>query len=260
MLDNNTKQWSDGLQFIQSKKNQALHEGIKKRAYEAMFGSKQRIGLADSSLESEVYDSLKTEEDLEKMLEGMTCETEQQNEEVVTNAEPNPVATNAEPNPVACYTCEEFGITQPCTICGLKVHITCGLENEGEVTCSLCFRSDTIKVQREDAKAGLEKQAEKMLTLSREKIPPAEIGQNVVVKVPDVDRGRLAPRSVLAVVLNVNESSLYKLGTKDGALERLYSRNEFIFADSNFINSSDVPSCSINLRKASALSSGSRQL
>lgn len=259
MLDNNTKQWSDGLRFIQSKKNRALHEGIKKSPYEAMFGSKQRIGLADSSLESEVYDSLKTEEDLEKMLEGMTCETEQQNEEIVTNAEPNPVATNAEPNPVACYTCEEFGITQPCTICGLKVHIKCGLENEGEVTCSLCFRSDTIKVQREDAKAGLEKQAEKMLTLSREKLPPAEIGQNVVVKVPDVDRGRLAPRSVLAVVLNVNESSLYKLGTKDGALERLYSRNEFIFADSNFINLSDVPSCSINLRKASALSSGSRQ-
>lgn len=104
MLDNNTKQWSDGLRFIQSKKNRALHEGIKKSPYEAMFGSKQRIGLADSSLESEVYDSLKTEEDLEKMLKGMTCETEQQNEEIVTNAEPNPVATNAEPNPVACYT------------------------------------------------------------------------------------------------------------------------------------------------------------
>ncbi|KAH0810939.1 hypothetical protein GEV33_011852 [Tenebrio molitor] len=123
----------------------------------------------------------------------------------------------------------------------------------------LCSRRDAILEQRENAKVGLMKQAEKMLALSREKLPPAEIGQNVVVKVPDVDRGRLAPRSVVAVVLSVNESSLYKLGTKEGVLERLYSRNEFTFADSNFINSSDVPSSSLNLRKASALSSGSKQ-
>jgi hypothetical protein len=135
----------------------------------------------------------------------------------------------------------------------------CGVEIEGQVVCSLCSRGDAILEQRENAKVGLMKQAEKMLALSREKLPPAEIGQNVVVKVPDVDRRRLAPRSVVAVVLSVNESSLYKLGTKEGVLERLYSRNEFTFADSNFINSSDVPSSSLNLRKASALSSGSKQ-
>nr|CAI5828146.1 unnamed protein product [Callosobruchus analis] len=55
-----------------------------------------------------------------------------------------------------------------------------------------------------------------MLALSRDKLPPAEIRQYVVVKVPDVNRGRLAPRSVLAVVLSVNDSSLYKLGTTEG--------------------------------------------
>nr|CAI5822321.1 unnamed protein product [Callosobruchus analis] len=58
-----------------------------------------------------------------------------------------------------------------------------------------------------------------MLALSRDKLPPAEIGQNVVVKVPDVDTARLAPRSVLAVVLNVLDSSLYKLGTKEDVVE-----------------------------------------
>nr|CAI5826859.1 unnamed protein product [Callosobruchus analis] len=99
-----------------------------------------------------------------------------------------------------------------------------------------------------------------MLALSRDKLPPAEIGQNVIAKVPDIDRRRLAPRNVLAVVLHVNGSSLYRLRTKEGVLERLYSRNEFNFADSNFINTLDVPSCSLNLRKASALSSGSKQV
>jgi len=55
-----------------------------------------------------------------------------------------------------------------------------------------------------------------MLASSRQKLPPAEVGQNVVVKVPDVNSGRVAPRNVLAVV---NESGLYKLGIKEFMLE-----------------------------------------
>ncbi|CAH1372693.1 unnamed protein product [Tenebrio molitor] len=186
MLDNKTKQWSEGLRLIQSKKNRALHEGIKKSPYEAMFGSKQRIGLAYSSLERETYEILDSEEDLERILDGMVSGTDQEREENVEMEE------NME-----------------------RVQEPCGVEIEGQVVCSLCSRRDAILEQRENAKVGLMKQAEKMLALSREKLPPAEIGQNVVVKVPDVDRRRLAPRSVVAVVLSVNESSLYKLGTKE---------------------------------------------
>jgi hypothetical protein len=268
MLDNKTKQWSEGLRLIQSKKNRALHEGIKKSPYEAMFGSKQRIGLADSSLERETYEILESEEDFERILDGMVSGTDQEREENVEmeenmerdeNVEREENVISAGASAVACSICEDFGIIHPCKKCGLKVHMKCGVEIEGQVVCSLCSRRDAILEQRENAKVGLMKQAEKMLALSREKLPPAEIGQNVVVKVPDVDRRRLAPRSVVAVVLSVNESSLYKLGTKEGVLERLHSRNEFTFADSNFINSSDVPSSSLNLRKASALSSGSKQ-
>lgn len=40
------------------------------------------------------------------------------------------------------------------------------------------------------------------------------------------------------------------MGTKEGVLERLYSHNEFTFADCNFVNLSDVPSWLLNLRKA----------
>jgi hypothetical protein len=83
MLDNKTKQWSEGLRLIQSKKNRALHEGIKKSPYEAMFGSKQRIGLAYSSLERETYEILDSEEDLERILDGMVSGTDQEREENV---------------------------------------------------------------------------------------------------------------------------------------------------------------------------------
>ena len=79
-----------------------------------------------------------------------------------------------------------------------------------------------------------------------------------MVWVPDLDRGRLAPRNVLAVVVGVDSSGLYLSGTKEGLLERLYARNEFITADS-FIEAHDVPSSSLSLQSASVITSGSKQ-
>jgi len=65
--DNNMKTWSEGLWFIQSKKNRALHSGIKSSPYEAMFGTAQRIGLGDSPLTEDMYSSIETEEELEQL-------------------------------------------------------------------------------------------------------------------------------------------------------------------------------------------------
>ena len=67
MSDNNTKTWSEGIRFIQSKKNRVLHSGIKTSPYEAMFGTAQRIGLADSPLTEDMYFSTETEKELEQL-------------------------------------------------------------------------------------------------------------------------------------------------------------------------------------------------
>ena len=80
-----------------------------------------------------------------------------------------------------------------------------------------------------------------------------------MVRVLDLDRGRLATRNVLAVVIDVNSSGIYLLGMKDGILERLYAHNEFTTADNNFIEAHDVPSSSLSLRSASMITSGSKQ-
>jgi hypothetical protein len=80
-----------------------------------------------------------------------------------------------------------------------------------------------------------------------------------VYRVPDVDRGLLAPRNVLAVVVDVNCFGLYLLGTKEGLLGWLYVRNEFTTADNNFIDVHQVPSNSLSLRSASMTTSGSKQ-
>ena len=70
-----------------------------------------------------------------------------------------------------------------------------------------------------------------MVSLSNSRLPAVDIGTNVVVRVPELYRRRLAPRNVLAVVVDVSSSGLYLLGTKEGLLERLYARNEFTTAE-----------------------------
>ena len=60
IADNNMKIWSEGLRFIKSKKNRALHSGIKISPYESMFGTAQRNGLGDSPLTEDMYSSIET--------------------------------------------------------------------------------------------------------------------------------------------------------------------------------------------------------
>ena len=98
----------------------------------------------------------------------------------------------------------------------------------------------------------------KMVSLSNSRLPAVDIGTNVVIRVPELDRGRLAPRNVLAVVVDVESSGLYLLGTKEGQLERLYARNEIPTSD-NFIEAHDVPSSSPSLRSVTVITSGSKQ-
>jgi len=127
------------------------------------------------------------------------------------------------------------------------------------VTCNLCVRKNRINTEREGAKSDQEQQAQRMVSLSNSRLPAVDTGTNVVVRVPDLDRGSLAPRNVPAVVVDANSSGLYLLGTKEGLLERLYARNEFTTADNNFIEAHDVPSGSLSFRPASIITSGSKQ-
>ncbi|KAI4454186.1 l1 transposable element-related [Holotrichia oblita] len=77
-----------------------------------------------------------------------------------------------------------------------------------------------------------ETQADEMLQKSNKTFPPVSSGVTVLVKIPDVDRGRAAPRNVMAIIMEwKEESDLYQLGTTSGVPEKLYARNEFQVAD-----------------------------
>ena len=90
--------------------------------------------------------------------------------------------------------------------------------------------------------------------------PPAKIGDSVTVAIPDVDKARGSLRNVMAVVIDVIEDNLYKLGTKDGCLKQLYTRSEFDLCAQNFISIDDVRQDKIiSLRSAATNSSGKIQ-
>ncbi|GBL77745.1 hypothetical protein AVEN_152958-1 [Araneus ventricosus] len=104
------------------------------------------------------------------------------------------------------------------------------------------------KIQRDEAKKGLEKQAKKRLAVSNAKNPNVDEGATVRIKVSRVDRGNTDDSSILAVVLSRTEDGFYKLGTKTSILKQLYAKSDFIVFKERFLTKENVPAVEISLR------------
>lgn len=86
--------------------------------------------------------------------------------------------------------------------------------------------------------------------------PPVSIGSNVRIPVPEVDRGRGDPRSIVGVVLETKPDGFYTIGTEQGKINGLYSRSQFSECSKNFISITDVPTdTSISLRSTATAQS-----
>ena len=106
-------------------------------------------------------------------------------------------------------------------------------DEEGKITCRVGHNKQEITNKRSVAYASLQTQGIKMLKYSDAKFPPdVKVVDNVRICIPDVDRGRGDPRSVLALVMNI-EGAFYKLKTEHGVLKQLYSRSEFSILQEN---------------------------
>lgn len=240
MQTNKSSHWAESLRFIQFMKNRSFHQGIQQSPYEAMFGCKAKVGLSTSNLPREVLDNLVTDEDLKNIEQemgdainpGTSTGSEAVTEMVEQIENPDRLPDNNS-GQMVCVLCEkECYSTHFCVSCGKHIHATCGISDKSKegcgdkITCLLCHNTQEIRNKRSAAHDSLQAQAAKMLKNSDTKFPPAKIGDNVRISIPDVDRGRGDPRSVLAVVMNI-EGSFYKLGTEHGVLKQLYSRSEF---------------------------------
>ena len=66
--------------------------------------------------------------------------------------------------------------------------------------------------------------------MSEKNFPHGKIGDSVKIRIPDMDKGRLDSRNIIAIILDVIDDN-YKLGTKEGQLAQLYTRNQFVICE-----------------------------
>ena len=66
-----------------------------------------------------------------------------------------------------------------------------------------------------------------MLKRSRQEQVAGNPGDNVIIPIPLVDRGRGDPRNIMGVVLEINENDMYCIAVRAGILKGSYSRNQF---------------------------------
>ena len=89
-----------------------------------------------------------------------------------------------------------------------------------------------------------------MTRLSRQKFPQGKVCDTVKVGVPDVDRGRCDSRKISEVITEVDlTKGLHKIGTKDGILNSLYTRNQLTTCTEGAVDISDVSSVNISFRE-----------
>lgn len=173
LTDNKTNKWSEGLKFIQFMKNRSLHHGIKCSPYEAMFGTWAKIGLKSTSLPESIIHKLNTDDDLETALNSINT-----NHEKITEILPKEksVGTSTEEN--------------------IDVN-----EERADIIQS---RQETIIEKRSESLHNLKVQASKMKTNSENRLREGKIGENVKIRIPDVDKARSDLRSILGVIISGN--------------------------------------------------------
>lgn len=97
------------------------------------------------------------------------------------------------------------------------------VSNQEKVSSS----ENDIHKARTTAAENLVKQAIKMKATSDKSHAPANIGDNVTIPIPDVDKGKGDLRNIIGVILQKNDEGFYKVGTKHGVLQKLYCRFYF---------------------------------
>ncbi|XP_068235774.1 uncharacterized protein [Palaemon carinicauda] len=110
---------------------------------------------------------------------------------------------------------------------------------------------NSISSQRLAANEYQRQQAERMVKRSRTELVAGEIGDNIALPIPLVDRGRGDPRNILGVIVSRSMNDQYRVATISGILKGSYSRNQFDICPKRLLKESDINNdIEISLREA----------
>ena len=142
-------------------------------------------------------------------------------------------------NEPSCSVCQQScSRAHRCPGCDLPVHTICGqpvadLEGFGRQ----------------------EKQIQRMEKQKLKKAKQLDIGDNILVHVPEVDKRSPFDPPNISGIMERNEEGYLKIGTSEGTLDRSYLPSEVEFSFSHFLSLEDVPNVIVTLRKAVLASS-----
>lgn len=101
--------------------------------------------------------------------------------------------------------------------------------------------------------AGLAKQADRMLRGTVKHFPELSVGDNVTLKIPNVDKTRVDLPNLLGIIMEVRGiCPMYKVGTRSGILQSFYNRKELTLTKEEFLKIEDVPRNPTDVRKAAS--------
>ncbi|CAF5057243.1 unnamed protein product, partial [Rotaria sp. Silwood1] len=177
--------------------------------YSVLFGHEPKIGLLSTSLHPSIFDSISTEEELENQL-GLPASDSNTVQQVESD----------------CETEEEGLANDDEHINNDQSDPHSDTDHEHSIS-SFNDRIQRTNEVRQDAKEGQKRQAEEFLqnTSKKQKLANLNVGDNVLVPVPDVDRGPTDARNILAVIMGTAHDK-YKLGTQNGVLLGYYSYHQ----------------------------------
>ena len=236
MDENKSRRWSIGCSFVQFQKNTALNSGIKTSPYEALFGQPAQIGLSTfATIPKNIRDTIETEEKLIELLKDNETNVGAGADED-TETEYAGADRHNDTNAGAGAETENSGEGG-------------GTETDVDAAqADIEARKLTIKIRRKKVKEAQNQQASTMLRRSKKMLNnEVEIGDNVLVFVPEFDKNRSCTRNVLAVVIKKIEDRVI-VATEYGGLNGALSKNQYSVCKRRLLTLQDVkedPSLSI---------------
>ena len=85
---------------------------------------------------------------------------------------------------------------------------------------------NTARIRR-DTWIALSKQGESMIESSRKRFRPLELGDNVRIPIPIVDRAPIGPLSLIGTVTDIySDGGAFQIGTKHGTIQSAFTRSD----------------------------------
>ena len=66
---------------------------------------------------------------------------------------------------------------------------------------------------------------------------------------PDIDRAKMDPRSIITVITYIKDEEFYELATKLSKLKALYTRNQLTLCKENILSTEEVDAEEISVRE-----------